>query len=50
MTNPGQNRKPDKICPGNFFPQKLRNLIMSLMKHNFCQLTKSKKDMKKKVH
>ena len=48
MTNPGQNRKPDKICPGNFFPLKLRNLIMSLMPNNFFQLTESIKRYEEK--
>ena len=37
-----KNRKPDrKPEPGPeiFFPQKLRNYTMSLMTHNFFQLT-----------
>ena len=34
----GQNRKPDKVCPGNFFAQKLRNWIISLMPHIFFHL------------
>ena len=39
-----KNRKPDrKPDPGpeNFFPQKLRIYKMSLMTHNFFQLTES---------
>ena len=39
-----KNRKPDrKPDPGpeKNFPQKLRNYIMSLMPHNFFQLTES---------
>ena len=27
MTNPGQNRKPDKICPGIFFSIKIIKFI-----------------------
>ena len=37
----GQNRKPDKVCPGNFFAQKLRNWIISLMPHNFSHFLES---------
>ena len=37
----GQNRKPDKVCPGNFFGQKLRNWIISLMPHNFSHFIES---------
>ena len=37
----GQNRKPDKVCPGNFFAQKLRNWIISLMPHNFSHFIES---------
>ena len=39
-----KNRKPDRkpdSGPEKFFPQKLRNYIMSLMPHNFFQLTES---------
>ena len=37
-----KNRKPDrKPDPGpeNFFPQKLRNYLMSLMPHDFFEFT-----------
>ena len=46
-----KNRKPDrKPDPGpeKFFPQKLRNFIMSLMLHNFFQLTESIKRYEEK--
>ena len=35
-----KTRKPDS-GPENIFPKKLRNYIMSLMPHNFFQLTES---------
>ena len=46
--NDQSGTKPDKICPGKFFPQKLRNLIMSLMPNNFFQLTESIKRYEEK--